>query len=87
MSLIKQHLYKITMFHQNLKSMNEEQLSNLKDNYAELIVDGLDHKDIYRIVFDYLRSEIESTSEDELKEEISDMYGEDKWQELSQPAL
>ena len=77
----------MTMFHQNLKSMNNEQLSILKDNYAELIVDGLDHKDMYRIVFDYLRSEIESTSEDELKEEISDMYGEDKWQELSQPAL
>ena len=75
------------MFHQNLKSMNNEQLSILKDNYAELIVDGLDHKDMYRIVFDYLRSEIESSSEDELKEEISDMYGEDKWQELSQPAL
>jgi hypothetical protein len=67
--------------------MNEEQLSNLKDNYAELIVDGLDHKDMYRIVFDYLRSEIESTNEDELKEEIVDMYGEDKWDELSKPAL
>jgi|TARA_R100000482_G_scaffold109145_1_gene51433 hypothetical protein len=67
--------------------MNDEQLSNLKDNYAELIVDGLDHKDMYRIVFDYLRSEIESTNEDELKEEIVDMYGEDKWDELSKPAL
>ena len=67
--------------------MNEEQLSNLKDNYAELIVDGLDHKDMYRIVFDYLRSEIESSNEDELKEEIVDMYGEDKWDELSKPAL
>ena len=75
------------MFHQNLKTMNDEQLSNLKDNYAELIVDGLDHKDMYRIVFDYLRSEIESTNEDELKEEIVDMYGEDKWDELSKPAL
>ena len=67
--------------------MNDEQLSNLKDNYAELIVDGLDHKDMYRIVFDYLRSEIVSTNEDELKEEIVDMYGEDKWDELSKPAL
>ena len=75
------------MFHQNLKTMNDEQLSNLKDNYAELIVDGLDHKDMYRIVFDYLRSEIESSNEDELKEEIVDMYGEDKWDELSKPAL
>ena len=77
----------MTMFHQNLKSMNNEQLSILKDNYAELIVDGLDHKDMYRIVFDYLRSEIESSNEDELKEEIVDMYGEDKWDELSKPAL
>jgi hypothetical protein len=42
---------------------------------------------MYRIVFDYLRSEIESTNEDELKEEIVDMYGEDKWDELSKPAL
>jgi len=74
------------MFHQNLKSMNEEQLSNLKDNYAELIVDGLDHKDIYRIVFDYLRTDIDSATESELKEEIVDMYGEDKWDELSKPA-
>ena len=67
--------------------MNEEQLATIKDNYAELIVEGLDHKDMYRIVFDYLRSEIESTNEDELKEEIVDMYGEDKWDELSKPAL
>ena len=74
------------MFHQNLKTMNDEQLSNLKDNYAELIVDGLDHKDMYRIVFDYLRTEIDSATEGELKEEISDMYGEDKWDELSKPA-
>jgi hypothetical protein len=67
--------------------MNEEQLATIKDNYAELIVEGLDHKDMYRIVLDYLRSEIESTNEDELKEEIVDMYGEDKWDELSKPAL
>ena len=66
--------------------MNDEQLSNLKDNYAELIVDGLDHKDIYRIVFDYLRTDIDSATESELKEEIVDMYGEDKWDELSKPA-
>jgi len=66
--------------------MNEEQLATIKDNYAELIVEGLDHKDMYRIVLDYLRSEIESTNEDELKEEIVDMYGEDKWDELSKPA-
>lgn len=76
----------MTMTQENIIDRNE-QLSILKDNYAELIVDGLDHKDMYRIVFDYLRSEIESANEEELKEEICDMYGEDIWKELSQPAL
>ena len=55
MSLIKQYL------HQQM-IMNEEQLSKLKDNYTDMIVDGLDHKDMYRIVFDYLRSEMDSVN-------------------------
>ena len=62
--------------------MNEEQLSILKDNYTELIVDGLDHKDMYRIVFDYLRTEIDSATEGELKEEILDAYGKETWEGL-----
>ena len=72
----------MTMFHQNLKTMNEEQLSKLKDQYTELIVDGLDHKDIYRIVFDYLRSEMDSVNEEELRAEIVDFYDEETYQGL-----
>ena len=83
MSLIKTYLHsQIDMFHQNLKSMNDDQLSILKDNYTELIVDGLDHKDMYRIVFDYLRTEIDSATEGELKEEILDAYGKETWEGL-----
>ena len=74
------------MFHQNLRSMNEEQLATIKDNYTQMIVDRLYHKEVYRIVFDYLRSEIESATECELRDEIVDMFGEDKWDELSKPA-
>ena len=62
--------------------MNDDQLSILKDNYTELIVDGLDHKDMYRIVFDYLRTEIDSATEGELKEEILDAYGKETWEGL-----
>tara|TARA_Y100001937_G_C7000454_1_gene276196 strand:+ start:309 stop:524 length:216 start_codon:yes stop_codon:yes gene_type:complete len=69
------------MFHQNLK-MNDEQLSEIKDAYAEMIVDGLDHKDMYRIVFDYLRTEIDSATEGEIKEEIVDVYGTETWEGL-----
>ena len=62
--------------------MNQEELSNLKDQYTEMIVDGLDHKDMYRIVFDYLRSEMESVNEEELRDEIIDYYGEETWEEM-----
>tara|TARA_B100001057_G_scaffold498084_1_gene604047 strand:+ start:1070 stop:1294 length:225 start_codon:yes stop_codon:yes gene_type:complete len=72
----------MTMFHQNLKTMNDEQLSKVKDAYAEMIVDGLDHKDMYRIVFDYLRTEIDSATEGEIKEEIEDAYGKETWEGL-----
>ena len=75
MSLIKQYL------HQQM-IMNEEQLSKLKDKYTDLIVDGLDHKDMYRIVFDYLRSEMESVNEDELRTEILDYYDEEIYEGL-----
>ncbi len=62
--------------------MNDEQLSEIKDAYAEMIVDGLDHKDMYRIVFDYLRTEIDSATEGEIKEEIVDVYGTETWEGL-----
>ena len=62
--------------------MNQEQLSNLKDQYTDMIVDGLDHKDMYRIVFDYLRSEMESVNEEELRDEIIDYYDEETWEDL-----
>ena len=82
MSLIKQYLHQImTMTQENIIDRNE-QLSILKDNYAELIVDGLDHKDMYRIVFDYLRTEIDFATEGEIKEEIVDVYGEETWEGL-----
>ena len=62
--------------------MNQEELSNLKDQYTEMIVDGLDHKDMYRIVFDYLRSEMDSVNEEELRAEIVDFYDEETYQGL-----
>ena len=64
--------------------MNEEQLSKLKDQYTDMIVDGLDHKDMYRIVFDYLRSEMESVNEEELRTEILDYYDEETYEGLTE---
>ena len=76
MSLIKTYL------HQQM-IMNEEQLSKVKDNYAQLILDHMDYKDMERLLFDVVRSDMETANEEELKAEIVDFYGDNQWQELT----
>tara|TARA_B100000524_G_scaffold324137_1_gene206378 strand:+ start:785 stop:988 length:204 start_codon:yes stop_codon:yes gene_type:complete len=62
--------------------MTEEQLSKLKDQYAEMIMDNMDYKDMERLLFDVIRSDMEMSNEDELKEEIIDFYGDETWEGL-----
>ena len=82
MSLIKSYLH-TQMFHQNLKTMNEEQLSKVKDNYAQLILDNMDYKDMERLLFDVVRSDMETANEEELRAEIVDFYGDDQWEQFT----
>jgi hypothetical protein len=76
MSLIKTYL------HQQM-IMNEEQLSKVKDQYAQLIMNNMDYKDMERLLFDVVRGDMEMTNEEELKAEIIDFYGDNQWQELT----
>ena len=75
MSLIKSYL------HQQM-IMNEEQLSKIKDQYAEMIMENMDYKDMERLLFDVVRSDMEVTNEEELRDEIIDYYGEETWEDL-----
>ena len=70
------------MFHQNLKSMNDDQLSKLKDEYAEMIMDNMDYKDMERLLFDVIRGDMEMSNEEELKKEIIDFYDIETWEGL-----
>ena len=63
--------------------MNEEQLSKVKDGYAQLIMDNMDYKDMERLLFDVVRGDMEMSNEEELKTEIVDFYGDKQWQELT----
>ena len=76
MSLIKTYL------HQQM-IMNEEQLSKVKDQYAQLIMNNMDYKDMERLLFDVVRGDMEMSNEEELKAEIIDFYGDNQWQELT----
>ncbi len=64
-------------------TLNEEQLSKVKDQYAQLIMDNMDYKDMERLLFDVVRGDMEMSNEEELKAEIIDFYGNDQWQELT----
>ena len=63
--------------------MNEEQLSKVKDQYAQLIMDNMDYKDMERLLFDVVRGDMEMSNEEELKAEIVDFYGDKQWEELT----
>ena len=62
--------------------MNEEQLSKIKDQYAEMIMENMDYKDMERLLFDVVRSDMEVANEEELRDEIVDYYGEETWEDL-----
>ena len=70
-----ENVYKMTL--------NEEQLSKVKDQYAQLIMDNMDYKDMERLLFDVVRGDMETANEEELKAEIIDFYGDNQWQELT----
>ena len=60
-----------------MQSPNKEDLSNLIENYAWHIIDGLDHKSADQMLFDLLSREYEKMTWDEVTEEIVDLYDED----------
>ena len=57
--------------------MNDSQLANLKSNYVEMILDGMDMKTMEALVYDMLIESYELYSEDEMKEEILNDYDEE----------
>ena len=58
-------------------TMNSEKLQQLKENYANMIVDGMDLDDLCQLAFDLLVSNFDDISEQQLKAEIVDLYDEE----------
>ena len=57
--------------------MNDTQLANLKSNYAEMIIEGMDYKTMEMMVYDVIMESFELYTEDEMKEEVLSHYDED----------
>ena len=57
--------------------MNEAELFQLKENYANHIIDGMDMDSLVQLAYDMLLDAYKDCSEDEMIEEIKDLYDED----------
>jgi hypothetical protein len=62
--------------------MNNEQLNQLKENYANMILDGMDMDDLCQMAFDFLMEEYKDCTEEQMKEEVLDLYDEEMLESL-----
>ena len=57
--------------------MNDFDLFHLKENYVNHIIDGMDVDTLAQLAHDFLMDEYEKLSEDEMIEEIKNLYDEE----------
>ena len=62
--------------------MNDSDLFTLKENYANMIIDGMDMDSLCQMAFDLLLDAYKDCSEDDMKEEIVDLYDEEMLESL-----
>ena len=86
MSLIKQYLYQEQMsFVSNFTDpnvMNETQLEKLKENYANMLIDGMDRDTLRQFAFDTIMHNMEQWDVEDMKEEVVDVYDTEMWEDL-----
>ena len=62
--------------------MTINQIDQLKNAYAQMIVDGMDMDSLITIAVEAIEQNIKDYDMDDLKEEIIDCYGEETWEGL-----
>jgi len=58
-------------------TLTTEQLNELKCNYAEMIVDGMDIKTLCQLAVETIEQNMKDYDEDDVIAEIIDLYGEE----------
>ena len=62
--------------------MNKEQLQQFKYNYCEKIIEDMDLNTLMTLAHDLLMDSYDKCSEEEIKEEILDLYDEEMLNDL-----
>ena len=66
----------------NLVDMDSSQLQQLKENYINMIIDGMDMDSLCQLAFDLLLDAYEDADEAAMKEEILDLYDSEMLDDL-----
>ena len=61
---------------------NSLPLDELKQRYAEYVVDGMDMDTLIQFAMDSLYDAIKDWDEEELKDEVTLLYDEEVWEDL-----
>mgnify|MGYP000671970128 CR=1 FL=1 len=62
--------------------MNDSDLFQLKENYANMIIEGMDMNDLCQMCFDMLMDSYHNYSENDIKEEVIELYDEEVLESL-----
>jgi hypothetical protein len=57
--------------------MNDSELLQLKENYTNMIIDGMDMDSLVQFAFDSIMDNMKDYTEDEIKEEVIELYDEE----------
>jgi len=63
-------------------TMTEEQLAQFKFNYCERIIDDMDMDTLMQLAHDLLMDSYQACTEEEIKEEILDLYDDETLSDL-----
>lgn len=65
-----------------MKKLTEDQLDKLKENYASMIVDGMDMNTLVTFAVDSIMQNMEMWDQADITEEIKDLYDEEMLNDL-----
>ncbi len=63
--------------------MTIKQIDQLKNAYAEMIVEGMDMNSLITFAVEEIEQNLKDYNMDELKGEIIDCYGEETWTDMN----
>jgi len=67
---------------ETMKTLTEAQLNQLKENYANMLIDGMDMDTLCQFAFDTIMQNMEQWDQQDVSEEVTDLYDEEMLNDL-----